>query len=179
MTRIDLISMLACMQDRRALHARQLAFGDMPSQSETTAQRFGRVIKDAARAAGYDMDSPRGGGRRQLARDVGMSESSVGRMLDGKTLPQPHFYEALARAVNLRVSLLLVEAGIISQETLTETPRPRVVSPITPEVAARELGITDPGDRSLFLGMVERLRADRPTGPRANDAEAGGEAAHG
>ncbi|MFF5670322.1 helix-turn-helix domain-containing protein [Streptomyces hygroscopicus] len=150
----------------------------MPSQSETTAQRFGRVVKDAARDAGYDLDSPRGGGRTQLARDTGMSESSVGRMLDGKTLPQPQLYEAIARAVKLPVGLLLVEAGILSRETLTETTRTRVASPITPEEAAQELGITDPSDRALFLGMVERLRTDRPTGHnRPNDPEAGGEAA--
>ncbi|WP_369293978.1 helix-turn-helix domain-containing protein [Streptomyces asiaticus] len=153
----------------------------MPSQSETTAQRFGRVVADAARDAGYDLDSPRGGGRTQLARDTGMSESSVGRMLAGKILPQPQFYEAIARAVKFPVGLLLVEAGIISRETLTEPTRTRVASPITPEEAAQELGITDPRDRVLFLGMVERLRADRPTGhPRPNDdSEAGGEAAHG
>lgn len=159
------------------MRARQLVFSDMPPQSETTAQRFGRVVKDAARAAGYDVDSPRGGGRTQLARDIGMAESSVGRMLDGKTLPKPNFYEAIARTVNLPVWTLLVEAEIISREILTETSRPRVASPITPEEAAQELGITDPSDRLLFLGMVERLRRDRPTGHRPSDSEAEGKTA--
>lgn len=174
--------MLARSQGRCACPANKLALLDMATdrRSETTAQRFGRAVADAARAAGYDIDSPRGGGKARLARDTGMAESSVGRMLSGKTLPDPRFYEPIAKAVRMPVRTLLVEAEIISDPSLTEPTRTRVVS-TTPEQAATELGFTDPVERELFLGMVARLRRERtPTSAPAaadDDTETGGEAA--
>lgn len=142
---------------------------------ETTAQRFGRVIADAARSAGYDIDSPRGGGKTELARDTGMGASAVTRMLKGETVPDPRFYEPLARAVKLPLSRLMVEAGLISAESLTQPTQTRVVSPITPEEAATELGITSPEDRQLFIGVVQRL-LNRPN-DRPTDDDTGSEAA--
>ncbi|MBQ1122584.1 helix-turn-helix transcriptional regulator [Streptomyces sp. B15] len=139
----------------------------------TPAQRFAAIIAPAARKAGYDIDSERGGGRAALARDTGMTASSVGRMLNGKSLPHPRFYEALARCVNLSVRDLLVEAEIISPQALTQPQSSRVASPITPERAADELGFSDPIDRELFLGMVARMRARRAAG-RNGDTENGG-----
>lgn len=132
-------------------------------QSETPAQRFGRIVADAAREAGYNIDSERGGGRTALARDTGMGASSVGRMLAGTSLPDPRFYKDIAAAVRIPLRDLLVEADIIPADALPEHQQHRVASPVTPEDAARELGITDPADRELFLGMVARLRR-RPTG---------------
>lgn len=150
---------------------------------ETTAQRFGRVVGDAARAAGYNIDTSRGGGRAALARDTGMEASSVGRMLDGKTLPHPKYYEAIARAVRIPVRSLLVEAEIISPESLTSDSSPRVPSRVTPEGAAEQLGITDPLDRELFLGMVARLKTRTPAGTEGNGddngSSLGGEASQG
>ncbi|MFF9554534.1 helix-turn-helix domain-containing protein [Streptomyces albus] len=134
----------------------------MPADSpRTPAQRFAAIIAPAARKAGYDIDSERGGGRAALARDTGMTASSVGRMLAGQSLPHPRFYEALARAVHLPLGDLLVEAEIISPQALTQPHKSRVASRITPEEAADGLGITDPLDRELFFGMVARLRTRR------------------
>ncbi|MGW1840586.1 helix-turn-helix domain-containing protein [Streptomyces sp. NPDC002067] len=131
----------------------------------TVAARFGRLVADAARRAGYDIDTERGGGRAALARDAGMTASSVGRMLTGTTLPHPRFYEALAAAIRVPLRELLVEAEIISPQALTKQEAPRVPSaPVTPEEAATELGIEDPLDRELFLGMVARLKTRRPGG---------------
>lgn len=156
-----------------------------PSQDpETTAQKFARTVADAARQAGYDIDTSRGGGRAALARDTGMEASSIGRMLDGKTLPHPRYYEAIARAVRLPVRTLLVEAEIISPESLTSDTSARVTSPITPEGAAEQLGITDRLDRELFLGLVARIKTRRPAGPEDtnggdNEKPLGGEASQG
>jgi len=147
--------------------------------SETTAQRFGRLVGDAARRAGYDIDSPRGGGKTALARAAGMTESSVGRMLAGKTLPDPKKFQDIARAVHLPVRDLLVEAGIVSPQALTENGPARVASEITPEEAARRLGITDPTDRELFLGVVARLRRHPTADETDNGNDRGGDVAHG
>lgn len=144
---------------------------------QTPAQRFGRKVATAARAAGYDIDSPRSGGRAALARATGMEASSVGRMLKGETLPHPRYYEAIARAVGLPPRDLLIEAEIISADALTPPPQSGVASPVTPESAADELGIVDPLDRELFFGMVARLKSRRPTGADNGHTEDNGETA--
>ena len=84
----------------------------------TRAQKFGEYVSNAARAAGYDIDSPRGGGKKALAGKAGMSHASVSRMLAGQTIPDPEFFESLADALNLNVGRMLVEAGVISERSL-------------------------------------------------------------
>ncbi|WP_328403441.1 helix-turn-helix domain-containing protein [Streptomyces sp. NBC_00390] len=114
------------------------------------AQAFGQRVAEAARSAGYDIDSPRGGGKKELARRTGMTQSSVGRMLAGQTMPDAYRLEALANAVNMPVEELLVLHGIISPETnLSEAPRKNLTVPELAEM----WGITDP-HRVKFLGAL-------------------------
>lgn len=136
--------------------------------------RFAAFVGDAARRAGYDIDGPRGD-RARLARDSGMTPSSVGRMLSGDSIPDPRFFEPLAHALHVHVRDLFIESGIISPETLAGYQSPQVRSRITPEEAADRLGLTDPIDRELFLGAVDRLR----TRARARGSDEGGAAVDG
>ncbi|MFF3151905.1 helix-turn-helix domain-containing protein [Streptomyces sp. NPDC057910] len=143
---------------------------------ESVRKRFGRLVADAARRTGrYDIDSPRGGGKTALARDTGLSESAIGRMLRGETLPEPRHFAAIADAVKLDVRWLLIEAGILphayrpsgNSSTPVETDATGVGSrSITPSEAADALGITDPVAREMLYGTIERLR-------RLQDADGG------
>jgi transcriptional regulator with XRE-family HTH domain len=126
----------------------------MTDAAPTRARQFADTVGPAARDAGYTGH----GSNARLARDTGMTESSVSRMLKGQAIPDPKFFEPLAAAIRIPVRNLLVEAGIISEQTLTETTRSQVASPITPEVAAEALGINDPVGREMFYATVERLR---------------------
>lgn len=130
-------------------------------------KRFGKLVADAARKTGkYDIDGR--GGKAQLARDTGMAESAVGRMLKGESLPDPRFFEPIAQAVEMDVRDLLIEAKIAKRESLSvpvETGAAGVGSRsiTTPGDAADALGIFDPIAREMFLGTVERLkRMQRP-----------------
>lgn len=117
---------------------------------EARAHAFGQRIVEAARAAGFDIDSPRGGGKKALADAAGMTQSSVSRMLAGQAMPDAYRLEALADAVNMPVEELLILHGIISPETnLREAPRK---NPTVPELAEM-WGITDP-HRVKFLGAL-------------------------
>jgi transcriptional regulator with XRE-family HTH domain len=119
-------------------------------------QRFGQYMTEAVRAAGYDIDSPRGGGRVALARLTGMSPSSVGRMLAGQTLPDPVHLETLANALSLPLGELLVRSGLISRGAIPDQPQP-APRPLAPAEAARRLGITDPLRVALFEALVATL----------------------
>ena len=132
----------------------------------TRAQKFGEYVSAAARAAGYDIDSPRGGGKKALAAKAGMSHASVSRMLAGQTIPDPKFFESLADALGLNVGRMLVEAGVLSERALTRDER-RPPQPIDPREMARSLGITAPEKIDAFVAMTKALvTEDRDEGAR-------------
>lgn len=122
----------------------------------TRAQKFGEYVSQAARAAGYDIDSPRGGGKKALAAKAGMSHASVSRMLAGQTIPDPKFFESLADALGLNAGRMLVEAGVLSEHALARDDW-RPPQPIDPREMARSLGITVPEKIEAFVAMARAL----------------------
>ncbi|MFJ3173753.1 helix-turn-helix domain-containing protein [Streptomyces roseus] len=137
-------------------------------------QRFGRLVAEAAQRAGKYQGR---GGQTSLAEDTGMSPSAVGRMLRGETLPEPERFEAIAKAVGLKVADLLVEAGIVSPESLSTPSQTRATGvgsrSITLDEAANALGIHSDVGREMFAAAVERLQRTE----RATEADDGGGAA--
>lgn len=124
----------------------------------TQAQRFGRWASEAARVAGYDIDSQRGGGRVEIARKTGMSGSTVGRILAGKTLPSPRYYSAWAEALDVTLREVLIEAGAVTADDLDAVAERFIpITSLTPEDAAPLLGITIPANVRLFVSMVENI----------------------
>lgn len=145
----------------------------VPQAQGSRAQRFAAYIRPAVVARGYDIDSPRGGGKKELAEAVGMSQSSVGRMLAGQTLPDPVFLERLANVLGLSFMELLVRSGLASRKSADDEPQAsRPEPPLTPETAARRLGIRNPDRVQVFTTMtktlVEQEKADK-------DVRAGGD----
>jgi transcriptional regulator with XRE-family HTH domain len=88
---------------------------------------FSEYVAKAARAAGYDIDSPRGGGRKALADATGMSQSSVGRMIAGSTVPDALRLAQLAGTLSVPRNELLSLAGIVTDEK-AEAARPAAVA---------------------------------------------------
>lgn len=132
------------------------------SAAPTRAQRFGAHVAASARAAGYDIDSPRGGGKKALAEAAGMSHASVSRMLAGQTIPDPSFFEPLALALGVQIGELLILSGLVSREALLPDPvNSRNMKPLSPREAAADLGITDPGKIEAFEVMVRALLTDQ------------------
>lgn len=137
----------------------------------TRAQRFAAIVKPAAIAAGYTGR----GAKAQLARDTGISESTINLLWQGKRIPEPQTFERLAEVVRIDLRDLLIEADIVSATSLTETGPSQVRSqPIAPEDAADELGISDPVGREMFLAMVERLRRQEQETQRTPETAQGG-----
>ena len=115
---------------------------------------FAAFITERATAAGYDTSGPRTGGRKKLAADTGMSQTSVGRMLNGQTMPAAEFLEPLGNAIGVHVCVLLEAAGVVSPGALTNSA-PLRPQPPTVQVAAEALGITKP----LHIRLLETIAA--------------------
>ncbi|NDZ63619.1 helix-turn-helix domain-containing protein [Streptomyces cyaneofuscatus] len=129
----------------------------MTDAAPSRAQRFAALVAPAAHRAGYTGH----GSNARLARDTGMSESSVSRMLKGQAIPELGFFPALAEKVGVSLLDLLAEMGIPpeSLQPLSETGSSQVRSPfISPAEAAERLGLSDPVGREMLIATIERLK---------------------
>lgn len=139
-----------------------------PAAQISREERFASYVSEAAGRAGYDIYSPRGGGRKALAKATGMSASSVGRMLAGQTIPSPPQLEKLANALRVPLIDLLILGGVVSERAKQDTGMASVAPvrplPITVEEAALALGIRRPDRVQMFKAMastlIEQERAD-------------------
>ncbi|WP_431781754.1 helix-turn-helix domain-containing protein [Streptomyces chumphonensis] len=122
---------------------------------------FGTHIREAATAAGYDLTSPRSGGRTLLAQDTGLATSTVSRMLNGRTIPEATAMEPLARVLDLNIGDLIERALGLTPGTLTG-PRPAKPRTLLPKEAAARLGIKDPRNVEVFTALVTALRDTEP-----------------
>jgi transcriptional regulator with XRE-family HTH domain len=141
-------------------------------------QSLAAYVREAALHAGYDIDSPRGGGKTKLATDSGMSLTTLSRLLSGERMPDARYFAGLAKALGVPLTELLVRSGIIPEENLTQEYLQSVRSrSLTPGDVANNWGIYDPEGRELVRAMYERFRKDRqtPAEPdRTGSAEAHG-----
>lgn len=138
----------------------------------TRAQRFAAIVVPALRRAGYTGH----GSNARLARDTGIPESTVSRMLNGKMIPDPGSFQALGKIIGMTPMELMVHAEYISPDALAESGASQVRSQPTVEDAADILGIRDPLGREMFAAMVERLRRQEEGQPNT-DEQGGGLAA--
>lgn len=127
------------------------------TEAPTRAQRFAAIVAPAAKRAGYSGH----GSNAQLARDTGMSESSVSRMLKGQAVPDLAFFAPVATTLGIDLIDLLSAVGVPREafQALSETKRSQVGSRrISPEEAAARLGITDPVGVNMLAATIERLK---------------------
>jgi transcriptional regulator with XRE-family HTH domain len=137
---------------------------DKQRPGPTPAERFGQFAMAAAREAGYDVDSPRGGGRKAIAEASGMGQTAVGRMLAGQSIPDPKFFPGLARAFRIDLRTLLIESGLAPEEMLPVEAPPSSARPrLTPASAAQELGIRSERGVKLFENLVQGILEQEPT----------------
>jgi transcriptional regulator with XRE-family HTH domain len=135
------------------------------------ARKFGEVVTAAARAAGYDVDRPRGGGKKKLAEAAGMSFASTSRMLAGKAIPDPEFFPGLADALGIPLRQLLIDSELAPADTFVSDVEPGDRMPLA-EAAAR-IGIRNPTNVRLFVSFAQSLLAEERPHERSRAAVPG------
>ncbi|WP_030342370.1 helix-turn-helix domain-containing protein [Streptomyces sp. NRRL S-1022] len=124
---------------------------------------FAGWVEDVMRARGYDIDSPRGGGKTKLAEDAGVHRAAVTRLLQRQSMPDLDTMRGLARALGVPVRDVLIRSGKLTEEDLPQAPAPPAVpSPagaaaLSAEQAAAALGIPE-HLRAAFVQITEQLR---------------------
>ncbi|MEU6513706.1 transcriptional regulator [Streptomyces sp. NPDC046978] len=124
------------------------------AQRQAQAKRVGEYLTQAATAAGFDV-APRKGGRAQLAAATGLNLTTIGRTLDGVTLPLPSQLSAWASVLGIDNHTLLIESGLIPGEPGAEASIKEVPSQnLSPDEIMNAMGITDPHLRRMLGGTI-------------------------
>ncbi|MFI1966839.1 helix-turn-helix domain-containing protein [Streptomyces pathocidini] len=119
------------------------------------------------RERGYDIDSPRGGGRSRLAEDAGVHRAAVTRLLQRQSVPDLETMRALARVLGVGLRDMLIESGRVTAEDLPLPSGARRAAArsrsgadeagrVSPEEAAGLLGIPE-SHRRQFVEMTEMI----------------------
>ncbi|MFF4403756.1 transcriptional regulator [Streptomyces sp. NPDC001404] len=128
---------------------------------------------------GYDVRSPRGGGKAKLSKETGLASSSVSRIMSGQ-VPDFESQLTLSRHLGVPLHVFLIRTGRAAADDFAqqgqEIGHVGVVSetPLTPEELAAAAGVPR-GDIEWFATMVRSLRKRGDT----DGSAAGGAAAEG
>lgn len=87
-------------------------------------QSFADWLHDQIAAAGYDLSSQRSGGKSKLAKDAGIALSQVQRALSGTTKPDVTTLRAIARVLNIPMTVMLIRSGTLVPEDLDQEVLP-------------------------------------------------------
>ncbi|MFJ6666184.1 helix-turn-helix domain-containing protein [Streptomyces sp. NPDC091383] len=140
---------------------------------------FAAWVEDLMRERGYDIDSPRGGGKSRIADEAGVHRAAVTRLLQRQSMPDLETTRRLARVLGVPVREMLIRSGRLTAEELADPhDRPASVAPRaesagrpTLEEVAELLGI--PADRrEMFVRVVEQF-LPQETDPVEHERERG------
>ncbi|MFE2040030.1 helix-turn-helix domain-containing protein [Streptomyces sp. NPDC059477] len=83
-------------------------------------EAFAAWVEDLIRRRGYDIDSPRGGGRSRIADEAGVHRAAVTRLLQRQSMPDLETTRRLARALGVPVRDMLIRSGRLTAEELAD-----------------------------------------------------------
>ncbi len=99
---------------------------------------FAAWVEDLMRDRGYDIDSPRGGGKSRIADEAGVHRAAVTRLLQRQSMPDLETTRRLARVLGVPVRDMLIRSGRLTAEELADphdylaSPRPAPSSAAAP-----------------------------------------------
>ncbi|MBW1601337.1 helix-turn-helix transcriptional regulator [Streptomyces sp. JJ66] len=124
---------------------------------------FAAWIEALVRDRGYDIDSPRGGGKSQLADAAGVHRAAITRLLQRHSMPDLETMRRLARVLRVPVRDMLIRSGQLTPEELpltAATPHRATGDqddgPLTLEQAAELLGVPE-DQRGMFVRVAEQF----------------------
>jgi transcriptional regulator with XRE-family HTH domain len=146
---------------------------DGPNVNTSPLQKFADYVRRLALEAGYNIDKVNSGDRTRLARDAGMSQTTISKLLAGERMPDAKYFAGLAMALKTDPLELFVESGILPARNRSQNSHNAVASrSITPDDVADAWGV-DPFGREMVHAMFQRLtnppRQSDDTGSAAQD----------
>ncbi|MFJ8231741.1 helix-turn-helix domain-containing protein [Streptomyces sp. NPDC094448] len=134
---------------------------------------FATWIEDLIRRRGYDIDSPRGGGKSRLADEAGVHRAAITRLLQRQSMPDLETTRRLAQVLDVPVRDMLIRSGRLTEDDLPLPQTPEAGAAAVPgerrltlEEAAAGLGV--PADqREMFIRVAGQFLPPEPARRRA------------
>ncbi|MFI8827343.1 helix-turn-helix domain-containing protein [Streptomyces sp. NPDC053431] len=79
---------------------------------------FAGWVEGLMRARGYDIDSPRGGGKSRIADEAGVHRAAVTRLLQRQSMPDLETMRRIAPLLGVSVRDMLIRSGRVTPEEL-------------------------------------------------------------
>ncbi|MGW0118272.1 helix-turn-helix domain-containing protein [Streptomyces sp. NPDC003327] len=124
---------------------------------------FAGWVEGLMRARGYDIDSPRGGGKSRIADEAGVHRAAVTRLLQRQSMPDLETMRRMAPLLGVSVRDMLIRSGRVSPEELplaADLLPPGDWQP-TMEDFARWLGVPDER-MDVFVKVVHQFLEPEP-----------------
>jgi transcriptional regulator with XRE-family HTH domain len=124
---------------------------------------FAAWVEDLMRRHGYDIDSPRGGGKSRIADEAGVHRAAITRLLQRQSMPDLETTRRLARVLGVPVREMLIRSGRLTAEELPmphHAPAPAPEGPPVPRPGAAPRGDRPPTLEELaeVLGVPAERR---------------------
>ncbi|MEV6423008.1 helix-turn-helix transcriptional regulator [Streptomyces sp. NPDC051662] len=146
-------------------------------------EQFATWVEELIRRRGFDIDSPRGGGKSRLADEAGVHRAAVTRLLQRQSMPDLETTRRLSHVLQVPVREMLIRSGRLTEEDLPlPDPPPRAVhapesatgsvaGTLTLEEAAVALGVPVE-QRDMFIRVAGQfLPANAPAAVSARPDE--------
>ena len=125
---------------------------------------FAAWVEDLMRDRGYDIDSPRGGGKSRIADEAGVHRAAVTRLLQRQSMPDLETTRRLARVLGVQVREMLIRSGRLTAEELAD-PHDHLASPAPSAEFGRRPTLEEVADllgvpahrREMFVRVVEQF----------------------
>ncbi|MEV0223076.1 helix-turn-helix transcriptional regulator [Streptomyces sp. NPDC050704] len=131
------------------------------SQRAEGLEGFAGWIEDLLRTRGYEIDSPRGGGRSKLADDAGVHRAAVSRLLQRQSMPDLETMRRIAAVLGVPLREMLIRSGRLTEDDLPLAGGERPVTGedhqrLSAEEAAHRMGVP-PELRDLFAKVARQF----------------------
>ncbi|MFE3827317.1 helix-turn-helix domain-containing protein [Streptomyces sp. NPDC059092] len=125
--------------------------------------QFAAWVEELIRRRGFDIDSPRGGGKSRLADEAGVHRAAITRLLHRQSMPDLETTRRLARVLGVPVRDMLIRSGRLTESDLPLPDArqlsdgagagPYEVRRLTIEEAAIGLGVPEE-QREMFIRIA-------------------------
>ncbi|MFD8631501.1 helix-turn-helix domain-containing protein [Streptomyces sp. NPDC059533] len=135
---------------------------------------FAAWVETLMRQRGYDIDSPRGGGKSRIADEAGVHRAAVTRLLQRQSMPDLETMRRIAPLLGVSVRDMLIRSGRVAPEELPLTPREMPPGGRKPTIEdfAQWLGVPE-ARREVFVKVVSQfLEPEDAEGEAPADAPA-------
>ncbi|GAA3374307.1 hypothetical protein GCM10020367_37690 [Streptomyces sannanensis] len=132
---------------------------------------FAGWVESLMRQRGYDIDSPRGGGKSRMADEAGVHRAALTRLLQRQSMPDLETMRRIAPLLGVSVRDMLIRSGRVTSEELPLTADLLPPSDWQPSMEdfARWLGV--PEERmGVFIKVVNQFLEPEEEGEHGGDA---------